>query len=789
MSNALKKLTLAGLSGGLALVTKNLLELDQIQAEFAADTGATAEEAERAGKAINAMAGRNLQPMREIGRALGKVHTDLGLTGDAAETTAEQFLKFARVTKRDAAEEVVAFDDILDAFGKTADDIPGIMDQLIASHQKYGGSIAENEAALASMAPQLQALGADLDDGIALLNLFAASGLDASQATRALNTAVKNLKPGENLDDLVARISAIEDPTLRAQAAMKLFGTRGGAGLANALKPGIDSLDDFAVSADEAAGSTLEASSALDNTFSARVQLAIKGVTAKITEFGAAFGPALTGLASLVSLGAALGLDKVIAAAFAKVAATPAVVAAVRAAGGALGVEFGLAFVAELLALPALVMIGEEIKKRIESGLGQPLLGQGLKENLEKQGPATYFLWFKIGEDGAQAIADGFSEGMATGAPAAAAAAQAEIDKHPLAWKLGKIEDDLDVDAIARGAEAVRKAVAEQAGAMAQELAAGGANLATVSAELAAKLPDAVRQNQDEVRHQAVLSMVAFAAGLRDKRAQIEAAVEQLNDDIENTLSSRQERIHLQGVLAGQNITDGLKSTDPIVRAQAQGTVALVSDRLKELGVDASTLGGQAGQNYADALSDTKPLVTTAANTMAGGATTTWERYKKSGYSWGYGTGKAYADGLRATFGLVNDAAYYVGKGVGPLKPSSPPPAVPWIVDAGHQLGALWAKGIASAVGLARGAAATLAGGVSGLQLAPSMSLAGAVSVPSAGAVGLPTLSAGVGPAAVAGKHIEYHIHAEGQLKVPDPLAAANLLARFQGQGMLPEGD
>jgi hypothetical protein len=150
------------------------------------------------------------------------------------------------------------------------------MDKLVASHQKYGGSIEENQQSLATLAPQLKALNVDVDGAIGLLNLFAASGLDSSKATAALNTAVAKLKPGQSLDDLIAKISAIEDPTQRAKAAIDVFGARGGVALANALKPGVTGLKDFEVSAGDASGAVKKASDQIDSSLENTVQLAIK---------------------------------------------------------------------------------------------------------------------------------------------------------------------------------------------------------------------------------------------------------------------------------------------------------------------------------------------------------------------------------------------------------------------------------------------------------------------------------------------------------------------------------
>lgn len=300
---------LAVISAGAAIATKGMVELDDVTQQFTADTGASADEANRARKAINEMAGRNLQPMREIGGALGKVHTDLGLVGDQAEDTTEDFLHFARVTKRDAAEEVAAFDDILDAYGETADKIPGIMDKLVVSHQEYGGAIADDEAALAAMAPQLKAFNLGIDDGIALLNLFKSSGLDAASVPKALNSAIQKLD-GRPLKDFLEELSAIADPGKRAQRAIEIFGSKAGVQLANAIKPGVASLDTFRITTDEAAGATDDARDALDSTWGNRFQLLIKGATSKLIELGSAFGPVLTGVASVASIGGALGLDR-----------------------------------------------------------------------------------------------------------------------------------------------------------------------------------------------------------------------------------------------------------------------------------------------------------------------------------------------------------------------------------------------------------------------------------------------------------------------------------------------
>lgn len=339
-------------AGGLAL--KGLKDLDDAVQEFTANTGASAEEAQKARKAINEMSARNIQPVKEIGAALGKVHTDLGLAGDAAAKTTEDFLKFARVTKNDAASEVAAFDDILDSFGLTADHIPTIMDKLIASSQKYGGVIAEDEAALAAMAPQLKAFNLGIDDGIALLNLFKVSGLDAASIPRALTAALANMPPNTSLPSIIAELSSIEDDGQRAHRAMEIFGTKAGPLLANAIRPGIDSLDEFGMKTDEVAGKTTKAADALDKTWGAKAQLILKALTTKLVDTADAVGPLLGAVASVATIINGFGWTEAISKGLKKALLSKPVLAIFGVAGAVAGAVYEEAWLRTAIFLDAI---------------------------------------------------------------------------------------------------------------------------------------------------------------------------------------------------------------------------------------------------------------------------------------------------------------------------------------------------------------------------------------------------------------------------------------------------
>jgi phage-related minor tail protein len=297
-------------AGMFAFALKGSAELTSIENDFQSETGASAEEAKRAGQVINKVAGENQLSLEAVRDAAIAVHKDLGLTGDAADKATAQFAKFGRVTKQEPAAAVKAFDDILDAWNLTADDTQTVMDALVVSGQKYGGSVEDDQAALAKLAPVLTAVNGTWQDGIALLDLAKASGLDTADAITGLNKALGKVKSPEELQRLIDDISNTADPFLRAQKAADLFGQKAGPKLANALAG--KSLKDFRIDMNEAAGATDKAADALDQGFGGQARKMLSEFGATLRGLGSDWGPVLTGAAGFATLFASLGLDTVI---------------------------------------------------------------------------------------------------------------------------------------------------------------------------------------------------------------------------------------------------------------------------------------------------------------------------------------------------------------------------------------------------------------------------------------------------------------------------------------------
>jgi TP901 family phage tail tape measure protein len=317
----------AGLGAGVGVLGTSFNQLDASMAQLSAQTGVT-------GSDLNAIKGvtidlskSNLQSQAAIAGVSENLIAMQGVNAQNKEEVrgmTEQYLKFSTATGLDAVQSVKDFDAVLDAWGGTAADGEGIMDRLIVSHQRFGTNVQASTGALNTLAPTFTTLGMSMDDAISYLNLFEASGIDAASTSTAFSKAVvlltdntdasnKKLEtiatsigltgdslaafmamsPAEKFKILSDSISKIEDPTLRAQVAIDLFGAKAGPKLSAALSASGGDISAFSVSVEEAAGATDRAAAAIEGTLMNRLKLLgnqIKGTAMSVTkDFAPAF--------------------------------------------------------------------------------------------------------------------------------------------------------------------------------------------------------------------------------------------------------------------------------------------------------------------------------------------------------------------------------------------------------------------------------------------------------------------------------------------------------------------
>jgi colicin import membrane protein len=621
----------AAAAGGLAIAAKGAAELENIQVDLQRETGLTADAAKEATSAINGIAGRNVQDLATVSEAFAKVHNDLGLTGQAAIDATESFVKFGRATKQGPAAAVAAFDDILDSFGLSADKAQGIMDKLVVSHQKYGGSIEENEAALAKMAPQLKALNLGIDDGIGLLNLFASSGLDASQAQRALNSAITKLPPGTTLQEFLTHLSTVKDDGARAQEAIKVFGARAGAGLANAIKPGTSSLQAFEVSAADAAGATQKAADVIDSSFTGRIQKVISQASAALRGFGSSFGPALTGAASLTTLAGTV---------------FPGVGAKLGSAliGGIKGIGRRVAAV-----------LGVELGSRVVATAVSGAVAEGLTEAGGSSAVTTAARG--IGLSAAGAIGAGLLAGIATLAVAKMIGDQLERQKADLTNQVDAFVSSATIDALKSARDGIQRQIDSQkvfgldielfnersgpnsldaqlqrindaiaarehptqdSGAALGQAAADGVASKEAAVTGAGKkavsgVAGAVGSAKAAVKKSAQELLTEAAQGILDKQDAVTSAFATLGNQAKNELTRSKEIAKILGELTSTEFANGINDKRPGVRAAAKAAQDAAMDRLRELGVNAGNVGKRGMAELAKAMKSKDPDVRAAA--------------------------------------------------------------------------------------------------------------------------------------------------------------------------------
>jgi hypothetical protein len=289
---------------GFGVMTKGTQDMEHAQGAFVQATGRSREEAIAFSKDMNGLVGTSAtvnQSFEAIYDTGANVAKQFGLTGKANQDMTDDFLMFAKVTKQDAVGAVDDFDAALDAWHEPAERATSLMDQLVASNQKYGTDAGpEAVAAIKDMAPALQAMGENLDYGVGLLNLMESAGGDANDAVKGLTAVIDKFPPGTTFDDVVAKLGGIEDQEARTRAAIEIFGKKIGPGLANAIQSGMTSLEDFIVLGDEVTGQTQKTGEAMDTTGDKAKMFAQKAVAA-LRDVGQQVGPLVSGIGTIAS--------------------------------------------------------------------------------------------------------------------------------------------------------------------------------------------------------------------------------------------------------------------------------------------------------------------------------------------------------------------------------------------------------------------------------------------------------------------------------------------------------
>ena len=218
-------------------------DLDEGYDVIVKKTGATDDKFESLKQTADELFSGSTFDMTDIGNALGEVNTRFGYTEDKLKSVTEQYLQFAKINDADVSDSISKTARIMQAWDISADNLPDLLGMITAKGQETGVAVGGLMDKVLDNNATFKEMGLSLEESITLMAQFERNGVNDSTALTAMKTAVKNAaKEGKPLSDVLREnvndIKNASNETEALQKATELFGTKGAAEMANAIKEG-----------------------------------------------------------------------------------------------------------------------------------------------------------------------------------------------------------------------------------------------------------------------------------------------------------------------------------------------------------------------------------------------------------------------------------------------------------------------------------------------------------------------------------------------------------------------
>jgi TP901 family phage tail tape measure protein len=245
-------------------------------------TGATGDAAKELQDVYRNVSRQVVGSYDEMGTAVGEINTRFGLTGDELEGLSVKFLKFAKLNGTDVNSAIDSVQAAMAMFGVETDSAGDVLDILNKAGQDTGITMDDLARSLMDNGTVLQELGLGINESANFLANLEKNGIDSSSMMTGLKKAMQNAaKEGKTLDDAMAELQkemeGAGSDTEAAQKAMELFGNKAGPAIAQAVRDGRLSFDDFTKSVENWGDSV---DTTFENTLDApdKFALAIQGI-------------------------------------------------------------------------------------------------------------------------------------------------------------------------------------------------------------------------------------------------------------------------------------------------------------------------------------------------------------------------------------------------------------------------------------------------------------------------------------------------------------------------------
>lgn len=273
----------AAVGGGLlALGT----QLDDAYDSIRTNTGATGEQLAALEGQFDRVAASSSSSLDEVASIVTTLNQRLEGSAKSGqiEALASQFLDLEQITGESSAGAAEAFSGLVNQFQIEGGELEGVLDNFFKVSQRSGVSVEALATSYNKGGAALEALGFNMGEGIQILGEFERSGIDANKGVAGLTRVLREAaKEGIPADEALAGLTdSIRNAATDAEAAgiaMDVFGAKGGAQLAGAIRSGAVAFDELnpllGASGDTIAGVATETADAAETFKELKNTLAI----------------------------------------------------------------------------------------------------------------------------------------------------------------------------------------------------------------------------------------------------------------------------------------------------------------------------------------------------------------------------------------------------------------------------------------------------------------------------------------------------------------------------------
>lgn len=225
-------------------------EFDKAYDQIRIGTGATGEQLELLKQDFKDVYSSVPTTMEDASKAVADFNTRLGLNGKELSELSKQAIAVSGMMKQDLNTTIQASSQAFKQWGIDSKDMGKSMDYVFKVAQSTGIGFNELMSSMKASGPAMQQLGFSFEQSAAMMGQMEKAGINTNEALKAMKKSVGVFaKEGYNASDGFKVYSeAIKNAKTETEAitlANEVFGMRAGTTMANAIRKGALSVDDF----------------------------------------------------------------------------------------------------------------------------------------------------------------------------------------------------------------------------------------------------------------------------------------------------------------------------------------------------------------------------------------------------------------------------------------------------------------------------------------------------------------------------------------------------------------